>query len=280
MEVIIENLVMVATMLLMLGVGLRTPFSDVVEVLKSPGIVLRGLGANFVAVPLIFYLALMFLPFRPDVVIGLLIMAAVPMAPMGPPFVALTKGKGDVAYSIALMVLIALSSVVLTPLILSLTLPTSESGVTLDSMVIIQVLVVVQLLPVCTGLVLNSQAPKVTEMLLKCVPQAGVIGIAFGVGGVVWLNLDGLLALGLLPVLAVVLGVIVSLVTGAAFMAGKGADLRHSLAISTAVRNIALGILIVNANYASTPAVSVTLLFGIMSMLVAWVYAEWVVSKN
>lgn len=86
MAVVVKNLLMFSVMILMLGVGLSTPFGQVLDVAKRYQLVMRGVLANFLVVPVVFYLALNWGPFRPDVVIGLLIMAAVPIAPMVPPF--------------------------------------------------------------------------------------------------------------------------------------------------------------------------------------------------
>ncbi len=135
MAMVVKYLLMVSIMFLMLGVGLRTAFREVINVVRQLGPVMRGILANFLVVPLLFYLALQFLPFRPDVVIGLLIMAAVPVAPMAPPFV--DKAKGDVLYAVGLMTVIALLCVPLTPAILLLCLPKSEAGLELSVIAIV-----------------------------------------------------------------------------------------------------------------------------------------------
>ena len=145
MVVFAKYLLMASVMFLMLGVGMRTAFGQVIDVAKQFRLVLRGVLANFFVVPLLFYLALYWLPFRPDVVIGLLIMAAVPIAPMAPPFVGMAKG--DVPYAVGLMTIVALLCVPLTPLILTLCLPKSEAGLELDTLQIIHISVV----PNCRG---------------------------------------------------------------------------------------------------------------------------------
>ena len=175
----VKYLLMASVMFLMLGVGLRTSFGEVLGVAKKYPLVLRGVSANFLVVPLLFYLALNWLPFRPDVVIGLLIMAAVPIAPMAPPFVGMAKG--DVTYAVGLMTIVALLCVPLTPLILSLCLPTSEGGLELSSSQIIQTLLTAQLIPIGLGMAINHFNGKWAEALLQFVPKIGQVGLVTSV---------------------------------------------------------------------------------------------------
>lgn len=49
-------------------------------------------------------------------------------------------------------------------------------------------------------------------------------------------------------------------------MIGEAAEMRRALTISTAIRNVALGLLIVGANYPGTPAVAIVIVFGILSL--------------
>ena len=77
---VVNTLMLISLMCLLLGVGLRTPFGAVLAVARQYHLVLRGLVANFLIVPAVFALALQGLPLGPDIVIGLLVMAAVPVA--------------------------------------------------------------------------------------------------------------------------------------------------------------------------------------------------------
>ncbi len=272
MAVVVTYLLMVSIIFLMLGVGLRTAFGEVVNVVRQLGPVIRGILANFLVVPLLFYLALQFLPFRPDVVIGLLIMAAVPVAPMVPPFV--DKAKGDVLYAVGLMTVVALLCVPLTPAILLLCLPKSEAGLELSVIQIIQTLLTAQLIPIGLGMAINHFSRKWTEKLLLVVPKIGQVGLLISIIMIVVVQGKGIVQLGVLPNLAVVLGIVVSLLIGHWMMFGESAQRQRSLAISTAIRNVGLGLLIVNNNYPGTPAVAVVLVFGVLSMVIAIVYGK------
>jgi len=142
MDVAVKYLVMGSVIFLMLGVGMRTDFQDIVKIGKQFRLLFRGLFANFLVVPVLTYICILWLPIASDIKIGILLMAAAPVAPMVPPFVS--AAKGDLTFSVGLMVIVAISSVVLTPFILSLSLPKSEGGTLLDPWQIIQTLLYVQ----------------------------------------------------------------------------------------------------------------------------------------
>ncbi len=268
----VKYLLMVSVMFLMLDVGMRTPLGEVIDVAKQYILVLRGVLANFLVIPVLFYLALYWLPFRPDVVIGLLIMAAVPIASMAPPFVGMAKG--DVPYAVGLSTIVSLLCVPFTPLILSLCLPTSEEGLELETLAIIQILLTTQLIPIGLGMAINHFSRTWTEKLLRFVPIISQVGLAVSFVLIIAAHTKQIVGLGLLPNLAVLLSIIVCLFVGDFMMIGESVGRRRSLGISTAIRNVALGLLIVNSNYPGTPAVAIVLVSGILSMVVAMAYGK------
>ena len=278
MVVVTKNLLMISVMLLMLGVGLRTAFGEVLNVAKQYQLVMRGVLANFLVVPVMFYLALNWGPFRPDVVIGLLIMAAVPVAPMAPPFVGMAKG--DVPYAVGLMTIVALLCVPLTPLIFTLCLPKSEAGLVLNPWQIIQTLLIVQLIPIALGMTINHFSRMWSEKLLAFVPRIAQVGLVVSIVLIIVLQGKSIIDLGILPNVAVVLAIIVCLLIGDLMMLGERPRQRRSLAVATAVRNVALGLLIVNNNYPGTPAVAVVLVFGLLSNVIAILYGKLIPVKE
>jgi bile acid:Na+ symporter, BASS family len=272
MAMVVKYLLMVSIVFLMLGVGLRTTFGEVIGVAKQFRLVMRGVLANFFVVPLLFYLAVQFLPFRPDVVIGLLVMAAVPIAPMAPPFVGMAKG--DVIYAVGLMTIVALLCVPLTPAILILCLPKSEAGLELSAIEIIGTLLTAQLIPIGLGMAINHYSRPWTAKLLLVVPRIGQVGLIVSIILIVAAQSKLIVELGVLPNLAILLGIIASLVIGHLMMLGETTGRQRSLAISTAIRNVGLGLLIVNNNFPGTPAVALVLVFGVLSMVIAPVYGK------
>lgn len=272
MEIFVKYTVMVSVILLMLGVGMGTSFRQVVDAVRQFGIVVRGVLANFLVTPVLIYLVLLSLPLPSDVKIGIMLMAAAPVAPMAPPFVE--GARGDVAYGVGLMVVVAILSVVLTPLILGLALPKSEAGVQVDPMQIVQTLVTVQLIPISIGMAIRQWSPDWAGKLLKFVPRIGQIGLLAGVGLLLASQSDHILSISPVTYLVLVLLVVGCLVIGDWMLAGEPENKRRALAVSTAIRNIPLAFLIASASFPDSAVGPVTLVFSVLTMLLSVLYGK------
>jgi BASS family bile acid:Na+ symporter len=268
----VMKVVMVSVIFLMLGVGLRTAFGQVIDAARQVRLIGLGVLANFVVVPVLIYLSLVWLPVTSDVKIGIMLMAAAPIAPMAPPFVGMARG--NVAFAVGLMTIVALLSVPLTPLILDLALPKSTEGMALDSMQIIKTLLIAQLIPISVGMAIRQLSPKWAERLLKFVPIIGQFGLIVGVGLLLAKDAKQILSLGLLPHLVMALMVIGSIFIGDLMLIGETDDKRRSLAVSTAIRNVPLAFLIAGENFPGTVVAPVTLLFGVFTMVFSVVYGK------
>jgi BASS family bile acid:Na+ symporter len=266
------KVVMVSVIFLMLGVGLSTAFGQVIAVARQVRLIGIGVLANFIVVPVLICLSLVWLPLSPDVKIGIMLMAAAPIAPMAPPFVGMARG--NVAYAVGLMTIIALLSVPLMPLILDFALPKSTEGVVLDPMQIIKTLLIAQLIPISVGMTIRHVSPKWAERLLKFVPRIGQFGLIAGVGLLLAKDTTQILSLGLLPHLVMALMVIGSLFIGDWMLIGETDDNRRSLAVLTAIRNVPLAFLIAGENFPDTVVAPVTLLFGVFTMAFSVVYGK------
>src|SRR5262245_35323944 len=116
----IKLLNVAALVAMMLSIGLKVSFA---QVLASAGhIRLVGLGilANFVLVPLVTVGLLSGFQASPLVSAGFLILAVCPGAPVGPPFTAVARG--DVSLATGLMVILAGLSALLAPALLTVLL--------------------------------------------------------------------------------------------------------------------------------------------------------------
>jgi BASS family bile acid:Na+ symporter len=251
MVLFVKYTIMTSVILLMLGAGLSIPFGQVVDLAKRFQLLARGLVANFLVTPVLIYLSIRWLPITPDVKIGIMLMAAAPVAPMVPPFVGIAKG--DLAYSVGLMTIVALLSVPLTPLILSLALPKSQGGVVLNPLQIIQTLLTVQLIPIGVGMAVRQARPVGAEKLLKFVPRIGQIGLLVGVGLLLAAQAKQIISIDVLAYLILPLLV---------------------------VRNVPLAFLIANASFPGTPVAPVTLVFSVFTMVLSIVYGKLMMPKE
>ena len=272
MVVLIKYTVMISVILLMLGVGMGTSFRQVVDAVKQFGVILRGVLANFLVTPLLIYLVLLNISLPPDVKIGIMLMAAAPVAPMAPPFVE--GARGDVAYGVGLMVVVAILSVILTPLILGLALPKSEEGITLDPMQIVQTLVTVQLIPISIGMAIRQYTPDWAELLLNFVPKIGKIGLIVGVGQLLVSQSEHIMSISLVTYLVLALLVMGCLFIGDMMLSSEPEDKRRALAVSTAIRNIPLAFLIAGSSFPDSVVGPVTLVFSVLTMVLSILYGK------
>lgn len=268
----ITTVILVSVIFMMLGVGLNTDLQEVLGVARRFGFLVRGVLANFVVVPVLVCLGLIWLPMAPDVKLGILLMAAAPIAPMVPPFVGMAKG--DVPHSVGLMIVVALLSVILTPLILGLAIPETVGNVKLDPLDIVRTLLVAQLIPIGLGMAIRKKSPTWRERLLKFVPQIGRYGLIAGVGLIVASQAEQYLTMSLLAHLVIPFLVAVCLLIGDWMLVGEALPLRRAVAVSTAIRNVPLAFLIANQNFAETIAAPVALLMGTYTMLFSVAYGK------
>lgn len=278
MVLFVKYTIMTSVILLMVGAGLSIPFAQVVEIARRLQLLVRGLAVNFIITPVLIYLSIRWLPISPDVKIGIMLMAAAPVAPMAPPFVGMAKG--DLAYSVGLMTIVALLSVPLTPLIISLALPKSEGGVVVDPLQIIQTLLTVQLIPIIAGMVCRQVKPALAEKLLGFVPRIGQIGLLVGVGLLLAAQFKQIISIELVAYLVMPLLVVAMLFAGGWMMIGQKPGLRRSLAVSTAIRNIPLAFLIANASFPGSAVAPVTLVFSVFTMVFSIIYGKMVIRSD
>lgn len=266
------KVVLVSVVFLMLGVGLRTAFGEVVAVGRRVPLVLRGVLANFLVFPALVVAVLLLLPLAPEVKIGIMLMAAAPVAPMAPPFVGMARG--DVPYSVGLMTIVALLSVPLTPLILSVFLPPTEAGLTVDPLAIVKTLLTAQLIPIGIGMAIRQQSPRLADRLLKFVPAIGQIGLIVGVGLILVSQARQILSLSAFAHVILLALVVASLFIGDWMLIGDTPERRRALAVCTAIRNVPLAFLIAGENYPGTVVAPVVLILGTWSMIVSVAYGK------
>jgi BASS family bile acid:Na+ symporter len=106
------------------------------------------------------------------------------------------------------------------------------------------------------------------------VPKLGRIGVVLTLSLITATQARQIVDLGILPHLAALLFIIVCVLIGDVMMRGEAAEIRRSLAISTAIRNVALGLLIVGTNFPGSPAITIVFVFGLLSLIVGFTYGK------
>ena len=264
---LINILAAVTLVELMLTIGLSATLADVGAVARDWRGVMGAAVANYVVVPAAAVALVLLFRAPPLVAAGVMIVAVCPGAPFGPPFTAIAKG--DVSRAVGLMVILAGSSAVLAPLLLQWLLPfvTGGQAARVDAGRIVRTLVLVQFLPLCVGLAVAARRPAWAQRLRKPLGQLSVF-----------------LNIALLAVILTVqfhllahirvrgyIGMFSLLAASAAagwLLGGRGATERRTLAITTSVRNVGVGLVIAGGSFPGTPAVTFTTAYGLLQTVV------------
>jgi bile acid:Na+ symporter, BASS family len=266
METAIKLLNVVALMAIMLAMGLQVKFDAVMASTRPVRRVLLGLVANYVLVPIVTLLLLQVFQANPMVSIGFFVLAVCPGAPVGPP--ATTIAGGNIAWAIGMMVILSGLSAILAPALLAVMVPllVPESNLQIDYLAIAEALLIAQMLPLAVGLLVHHKAPRFTEKIVKPLTLVANILLLLLVVLIVATQYEMLAAVRLRGWFGMTLLLLASL--GIGWLCG-GADsaIRKTLALTTASRNVAVGLVIVTSNFADTPAVTAVVAFGLVSIV-------------
>jgi len=250
----------------MLSMGLKVRFGEVVAAVRKPRLMVLGVVANFGLVPLATIGLLHLFNANPMVSVGFLILAVCPGAPVGPPFAAIARG--DVPSAIGQMVVLAGLSALLSPALLGLLLarllPAGELQI--DYLAIVRTLLMAQILPLAVGLAIHHRAPKLAERVVRPISLMANLLLVIVVVMLLVREYETLALIrlrgwfGMLVLLATSLGI-------GWLCGGPGRLTRKTLAVTTAAHNAAVALVIVSKNFADTPAVTAVIAYALVSIL-------------
>lgn len=245
----------------MFGMGLSLTLKQVFEPMRNVSLVLRALAANFILSPLLAFALAKVIGLDQQLATGLFILGVAAGAPLLAKFAELAKG--DLAFTLGLMVLLMVVTIIYAPLVLPLLMP----DVQIDVWGMIRSLVLTMLLPLAAGLFIKARYESLAESLSPYMSQASsltlmmqlVLGLFLTVG-----DLLGVIGTG--AILAALLFLAGNMVFGW-LLGGPGRDTRVVVTVGTAQRNVSAAMLIVVQNF-SEPQVLLMVLTGAAVMLV------------
>ena len=245
----------------MFGMGLSLTLKQVVAPMRNVSLVLRALAANFILSPLLAFALAKVIGLDQQLATGLFILGVAAGAPLLAKFAELAKG--DLAFTLGLMVLLMVVTIIYAPLVLPLLMP----DVQIDVWGMIRSLVLTMLLPLAAGLFIKARYESLAESLSPYMSQASsltlmmqlVLGLFLTVG-----DLLGVIGTG--AILAALLFLAGNMVFGW-LLGGPGRDTRVVVTVGTAQRNVSAAMLIVVQNF-SEPQVLLMVLTGAAVMLV------------
>ncbi len=245
----------------MLAMDLSLTIAQIIDPLKNVGLVVKALIANFVIVPLIAFLIVNLMDLSEAQSIGLILLATAAGAPFLPKLVQ--AAKGNMAFSVGLMVLLMVVTVIYVPLVLPLLLP----GVSVNPMDIAGSLIVLMLIPLAIGLFVKARYEDTAASLQKVLAQASTTSLVALMVLMIVLNFDSMIgAIGTGVIIALLLFIVLSFVVGY-FLGGPAKDTKTVMGLGTAQRNVSAA-LVVGAQNFKDPNVVTMLIVGALLMLV------------
>lgn len=272
---VINLLVTVTLIQMMVCIGLGVTLQQILEVARDWPQVTRAAAANYLCVPAATIGLLFLFDSPPMVAAGFLVIAVCPGAPYGPPFTILAKG--NVALSIGLMVILAGSSAVFAPLFLQALLPFAAESepLNIDAAKLFATLFLTQLFPLFGGLALRHWRTAFALRMMNPMARISLILnllVLSSILSVQFATLREILPISYLGMFALFS---MTLLAGAV-LGGPGRENRTSMAITTSVRNAAVGLVIVTGSFPGTPAVTAVLAYGLFqTVLMALISLGW-----
>jgi bile acid:Na+ symporter, BASS family len=252
-------------------IGLGVTLAEVAEVARAGRQVSKAIVASYILAPAAAIgLTMLFHPYAMAAA-GLHVATVCP----GAPFTAMAKGDGP--FAVGLMVILAGSSAVVAPLLLSVLLPLVGGGEQLrvDAVKIVATLVVCQLIPLCIGLVLRRPRGELAERLKKPATRLGILLNIVVFVAILAVQFQMLRHLRLIDLIGVFLMVLAFTLAGWV-LGDRGTGKRKAMALSSGVRNVGVSPVIATGGFPGTPAVTAAMVFAIFQTIVlAVVAAAW-----
>jgi len=270
---LINLLVTIAVVELVVLTGLKVTFAEIARSAGDWWLLARAALANYLLVPALAIVLLLLFDAAPMVAAGFLVLAVCPGAPFGPLFAGIARA--DVPQAVGLMVILAGSSAIVSPLLLLLLARLfGREALRIDPVGMVGALLIAQLLPLLFGLLLRHRSPQLAERLarpLELVSKILNLGVAVAILASQFHMLAQIRLRGFVGMLMLLSG---TLAIG--WLAGApGRDARRTMALTTALRNVGVGLVIVTGSFAGTPAVSAALAYGIVEVLGSLLVALW-----
>ena len=256
----VAMLLFVVSSMLAMGLGLKV--AQITAPLRNLRLVAMSLLANFAVMPLGAILLARVLRLDEPLGVGLLLLGVAAGAPFLPKLAQIAKG--DLAFAVALMVLLMVITVGYLPLVLPILLP----GVSVNPAKIVRSLVLLMLLPLAGALAVNAKLPAVATRTQPVFDRLSGLGLVLVVLLQVVVNFNDVLSVfGTGAILAGLLFIALGYVVGWA-LGGPGSDTRPVLGLGTAQRNIAAGLVVGSQSFSNPRVVVMVVVVAMVSLLI------------
>jgi BASS family bile acid:Na+ symporter len=263
---VIRLLNVTALVALMLSMGMQVTIAELLATTRRPRLVALGVIANYALIPAVTVALILLFHANSPVSVGFLILAVCPGAPLGPPITGIARG--DVPWAVGIMLILSGLSAFVSPALLEVLLnrvsPNTELKI--NYLDIIQTLVIIQLLPLALGLWIRHRSPRLTHWIARPIGLLANVLLVALIALIIMAQYETLAEIRLRGWAGMCLLLIASLAIGW-ICGGTDLETRKAMALTTATRNAAVGLVIVTSNFAGSPAVTAVVAYGLISTI-------------
>jgi bile acid:Na+ symporter, BASS family len=237
--------------LVMFSMGMTLKPSDFQRVLKQPVLILIGVSLQFIIMPFIAWILASMFNLPVLLATGMILVGACPGGTASN--VICFLARANVALSISLTAVSTLLAVVLTPII---TLLYVDQSVVVPVYNMIKNLIVIVLLPVISGVLINTYFHSTVSKIKGLLPLISVLSIIFIIGIIVAKNSEQLFELGILLFCAVMLHNLLGLFAGYSIpkVLGYDAAICKTISIEVGMQNSGLAVVLANQYFSALAA--------------------------
>ena len=153
----------------LMEMGLRLDVEEALKGLRNIKFVAHTLVWGFAIGPAIAYLITVIIPLDEPFAIGMILMGMAPCAPFVPLFV--TKAKGDLGYTAAYMILVAIGTIIFMPF----AVPFMVKGLTISAWAITKPLLIMILIPLIIGGVIRRNSSDLAGKMQPVVKKITMV---------------------------------------------------------------------------------------------------------
>jgi predicted Na+-dependent transporter len=249
----------------MLAMGLTLTLPQIIEPLKNIRLVVIALVANFVLVPILTLLILALFPLPQGLAIGLLLIGLAAGAPFLPKLAEVAKG--DLAFSVGLMVLLMVVTIIFLPVCLPLLLP----GIEVNAWDIARSLIILMLIPLVIGLFVRWRYQAVATHLAPFMSQASGLALIVLIASFFFAFFPDLIGvIGTTAIIASVIFILVSFVIGY-LLGGSDGSKKRVLGLGTSQRNLSAAVAVAGLNFTDPDVMVMVLVVGLVGLVLLMV---------
>lgn len=262
LQVIMQLSVLVFVITSMLAMGLNLTIKQIAAPLRNARLVILALVANFLLVPILAYLIVLVIDLDQGLATGLILMATAAGAPFLPKLAQ--AAKGNMAFSVGLMVLLMVVTIIYMPLVL----PFLLKGVEVNPWEIAQSLIIMMLIPLAIGLFVKARYEETAASLQPHMAQTSTVALVLLMVSALVVNFQAIVGvIGTGAIIAILIFLLVAFVLGY-FMGGKDGGTKSVLGLGTAQRNLSAALVVAGQNFADDPNVlSMILVAGLVGLV-------------